>query len=155
MTCKQESNSVFFYIQTPQESQQNELHEWKQILSVANCFRMAFWPHWITAGPSLDTANTDGSSNSVNRAHGFSEVPELIPAGSSRVVCNKVALHYLYSTLPMCGWVPHLGSTQCSGTRTTMLRRGPSGVVFLLSCWQQMPRKSIRMQQAYNDASHT
>lgn len=145
-------NQILFSFTSRHPMKVNRMNYMSEILSVANCFRMAFWPHWTTAGPSLDSANTDGSSDSVNRAHGFSAVPELIPTGSSRIVCNKVTLHYLYTTLCLCGWVPHPGSgSQTAALRQRSLRCGALPQLFP----QQMPRKSLRIQQTYNDASHT
>lgn len=125
----------------------NRMNSMSEILSVANCFRMAFWPHWITAGASLHTADPDGSSNSANRAQGCSEVPALIPAGSSRVWRGLTSpVHCIYTSAQLA---------QChTGLHTAQWEQGSSAEAMnALSCWK--PRKSIRFQQAYNDTSHT
>lgn len=93
-------NQILFSFTSRHPRKGNRMNNMSEILSVANCLRMAFWPHWITATPSLDAAKTDGSSDSVNRAHGFSAVAELIPAGSTGLSVIKwpyitCTLHYV------------------------------------------------------------
>lgn len=125
----------------------NTMNSMSEILSVANCFRMAFWPHWTTAGFSLHTADPDGSSNSVSRAQGCSEVPELIPAGSSRVWRGLTSpVHCICTSVQVVQGHTGLHRAQWEQGSSAEARNA-------LSCWK--PRKSIRIEQAYNDTCHT